>query len=159
MTPDGKEFRLRAGVGWQEGLVGSATVDVELNSQAGFTLAGQRSVIVEELPNESRFSGPALLLDHGIVSGMSCVIAGRPGSLFGVLGAHTLKKRRFSDDDVHFLEAIANVVGQSVQRFNAEAERMRSEDQLRRSRDMFLTSSRTIHSGSIWWIPSSAFRR
>lgn len=137
LTPDGKEFRLRAGVGWREGLVGSATVDVELNSQAGFTLASQRSVIVEELPNESRFSGPALLLDHGIVSGMSCVIAGRPGSLCGVLGAHTLKKRRFSDDDVHFLEAIANVVGQSVQRFNAEAERMRSEDQLRRSRDMF----------------------
>ncbi|MBX3319449.1 MAG: response regulator [Nitrospira sp.] len=138
LSSDGKEFRLRAGVGWREGLVGDATVGAELNSQAGFTLASQGSVIVEELESESRFSGPGLLLDHGIVSGMSCVIAGRPGSRFGVLGAHTLKKRRFSDDDVHFLEAIANVVGQSVQRFNAEAERKRSEDQLRRSRDMFL---------------------
>ncbi|GKS62826.1 hypothetical protein YTPLAS72_01300 [Nitrospira sp.] len=138
LSPDGKEFRLRAGVGWREGLVGDATVGAELNSQVGFTLASQGSVIVEELGSESRFSGPRLLLDHGIVSGMSCVIAGRPGSRFGVLGAHTLKKRRFSDDDVHFLEAIANVFGQSVQRFNAEAERKRSEDQLRRSRDMFL---------------------
>lgn len=137
LSPDGKEFRLRAGVGWREGLVGYAMVGAELNSQVGFTLASQGSVIVEELGSESRFSGPGLLLDHGIVSSMSCVIAGRTGSRFGVLGAHTLKKRRFSDDDVHFLEAIANVVGQSVQRFNAEAERKRSEDQLRRSRDMF----------------------
>ena len=137
LTPDEKQFRFRAGVGWREGLGGTAMVDAEVTSQAGFTLAGQCSVIVEELRSESRFSGPTLLLDHGIVSGISCVIAGQPGSGYGVLGVHTLKKRRFSDDDVHFLEAIANVLGQSVQRFNAETERKRSEDQLRRSRDMF----------------------
>jgi len=138
LAPDGKHLKLRAGVGWREGLVGSAMVDADHASQAGFTLMSQRPVVVADLRDESRFSGPALLTDHGVVSGMSCIIAGKPNSPYGVLGVHTSHKRSFSQDDVHFLEAIANVVGQSVQRFCAERERNRMVDELRRSRDMFL---------------------
>ncbi|QPD04495.1 MAG: membrane protein of unknown function [Candidatus Nitrospira kreftii] len=138
LMPNGKQLRLRAGVGWREGLVGSATVGTEPASQAGFTLMCHSSVIVEDLRSEPRFSGTALLTDHGIVSGMSCIIAGAPNAPYGVLGVHTAHKRSFSQDDVHFLESIANVVAQSVQRFYAETERIRSVEELRRSRDMFL---------------------
>ena len=138
LTPDGEQFRLRAGVGWQEGLVGSALIDADLASQPGFTLMSEAPVIVADLRTESRFCGPAFLTDHGVVSGMSCVIAGAVDSSYGILGVHTVQTRSFSTDDVHFMEALANVVGQSVQRFNAEADRRRSEEELRRSRDMFL---------------------
>ena len=138
LTPDGKHLSLKAGVGWRQGLVGSAMVDADLTSQAGFTLMSETPVIVEDLRVESRFSGPTLLTEHGVVSGMSCVICGAVGSPYGILGVHTVRTRSFSTDDVHFVEAIANVVGQSVQRFNSERERKRSEDQLRRSRDTFL---------------------
>jgi PAS domain S-box-containing protein len=135
---DGKQLKLRAGVGWRDGLVGSAIVGTELTSQAGFTLMCHAPVIVADLRSEPRFSGPALLTDHGVVSGMSCIIAGTPDSPFGILGVHTAQKRSFSEDDVHFLESIANVVAQSVQRFYAETELRRSVEQLRRSRDTFL---------------------
>jgi PAS domain S-box-containing protein len=117
---DGTQLKLRAGVGWREGLVGSAIVGTELTSQAGFTLRCHAPVIVADLRSEPRFSGPALLTDHGVVSGMSCIIAGAQDSPYGVLGVHTANKRAFSEDDVHFLESIANVVAQSVQRFSAE---------------------------------------
>jgi PAS domain S-box-containing protein len=135
---DGTQLKLRAGVGWREGLVGSAIVGTEVTSQAGFTLMCHSPVIVADLQSEPRFSAPALLTDHGVVSGMSCIIAGGLDSPYGVLGAHTAQKRTFLEDDVHFLESIANVVAQSVQRFYAETERKRIVDQLRSSRDTFL---------------------
>ncbi|MCK5091730.1 MAG: GAF domain-containing protein, partial [Gammaproteobacteria bacterium] len=71
LLPDGKALVLRAGVGWKEGLVGQAIVGTGMDSQAGYTLACQDPVIVEDLRQETRFTGPQLLHDHGVVSGMS----------------------------------------------------------------------------------------
>ena len=88
-------FVLRAGVGWQEGLVGQVTVSAGTNSQAGYALLCKEPVIVNDLRTEERFNGPPLLRDHGVVSGMS-VIIGRSDRPFGVLGAHTAKARAFS---------------------------------------------------------------
>ncbi|GEM_PF-2322954 len=115
LLPDGQTLRLVAGVGWQPGLVGSATVSADLNSQAGYTLAVNEPVIVEDLRTETRFSGPALLREHGVVSGMSTIIAGMDHS-FGVLGVHTRRHRVFSADDVHCLQAVANILAEAIQR-------------------------------------------
>ena len=43
------------------------------------------------------------------------VIIGRSDRPFGVLGAHTAKARVFSQDDIHFLQAIANVLSQVIE--------------------------------------------
>ncbi len=115
----GQELLLRAGVGWQEGLVGRATVSAGMDSQAGYTLASAHPVIVEDLRTETRFHGPPLLHDHGVVSGLSVAIPGRDQP-WGVLGAHTMRQRRFSEDDVHFLQAVANVLAEAVRRHQAE---------------------------------------
>ncbi len=58
LLPDGLALQLRAGVGWRDGLVGNATVDAELGSQAGFTLHSDAPVIVEDLRTETRFHAP-----------------------------------------------------------------------------------------------------
>jgi PAS domain S-box-containing protein len=39
---------------------------------------------------------------------------------FGVLGAHTVKQRRFTPDDAHFLQAMAGVIGAAFERRRAE---------------------------------------
>jgi len=119
LLPDGESLLLLAGVGWMEGLVGQATVGTESNSQAAYTLLSNEPIVVEDLRTESRFSGPPLLFDHQVVSGLSVVIRGgdRP---FGVLGAHTSKRRAFCEDDVHFLQAAANVLSTAIQRKQAE---------------------------------------
>ena len=121
LLPDGEALRLRAGVGWKEGSVGRAIVNAGIHSQAGYTLLSAAPVIAEDLRTETRFSGPPLLHDHGIVSGMSVIISGA-GRPFGVLGAHTVKQRTFSRDDVYFLEAVANVLGEAIERKKAEDE-------------------------------------
>lgn len=115
VLPDGKELLLRAGVGWKEGSVGHATVGAGLDSQAGYTLVTSEPVILEDLRRETRFTGPPLLRDHGVISGMSVTIKGR-NSPFGVLSAHTRRPRKFDRDDAHFLESVANVLANIVEK-------------------------------------------
>jgi len=119
LLPDGTALVLRAGVGWKEGCVGSARVGAGTDSQAGYTLLSNEPVIVEDLRTETRFTGSALLRDHGVVSGMSVIIHGRE-SPFGVLGAHTTRRRTFTQDDIHFLEAVGNVLATAIERTLAE---------------------------------------
>jgi len=119
LLPGGTELLLRAGVGWKEGLVGKATMGADLDSQVGYTLLSEEPVIVENLGAEPRFSGPPLLREHGVVSGMSVVIRGWVGP-FGVLGAHAKERRVFTEDDVNFLQAVANVLAAAVEREQSE---------------------------------------
>ncbi len=119
LLPDGETLLLRAGVGWMEGLVGQATIGTESDSQAGYTLLSNEPIVVEDLRTESRFSGPPLLFDHQVVSGLSVVISGG-GRPFGVFGIHTSERRTFSEDDIHFLQAAANVLAAAIQRKQAE---------------------------------------
>lgn len=121
LLPEQDALLLRAGVGWKEGLVGHATVSSGAQSQAGYTLHSDQPVIVEDLRTETRFRGPALLEEHGVVSGMSIVIQG-PHKPFGVLGVHVVKRRVFTQDDIHFLQSVANVIGEAIERTRAEQE-------------------------------------
>ena len=43
-----------------------------------------------------------------------------PGRPFGVLGAYSTRQQLFSGDDVHFLQAIANVLGAALERRRTE---------------------------------------
>jgi hypothetical protein len=126
-------------VGWKEGVVGSATVGIGRESQAGYTLEKRRPVIVQDLESEKRFSDPSLLLDHGVVSGISVpMIYGE--DVYGVMGAHTKRHRDFTESDVNFLESIANIVTTGFARRRAEEELQRHAMQLEHSnklKDLF----------------------
>ncbi|QMS87219.1 PAS domain-containing protein [Nostoc edaphicum CCNP1411] len=127
MLPDDGRLLLRAGVGWQPGLVGKATVSAGSNSQAGYTLLSHEPVIVDDLSAETRFNGPPLLHDHQVVSGISVVIHGKERP-FGVFGAHTTRHHTFTKDDVSCLQAVANILATAI-------ERQRVEDALRESEE------------------------
>lgn len=124
LLPDGRALRLRAGVGWNPDLLGKGTVDAGVNSQAGYTLLSSHPVVVRDLRSETRFTGPPLLHDHGVISGMSVVIPGEQGP-FGVLGVHSCQERLFSANDVYFLEAVANALATAIRRSVAEEDRGR----------------------------------
>jgi PAS domain S-box-containing protein len=113
LLPGNEALLLRAGFGWRDGQVGQAVVSTGTNSQAGYTLLCKEPVIVKDLLSEARFSGPPLLREHGVVSGVS-VIIGLKDRPFGILGAHSAKARVFSRNDVQFLQAVANVLSQVI---------------------------------------------
>src|SRR5690606_23206608 len=122
LLPGGESLLLRAGEGWKEGLVGQAVVSADLNSQAGYTLVSDDPVSVKDLSRESRFAGSPLLIDHQVVSGMSCIIRDQEGKPHGVLGVHTASSREFREKEVEFLQAMANILASAIHRKNIETQ-------------------------------------
>jgi PAS domain S-box-containing protein len=143
LLPDGSGLRLRAGVGWAEGLVGKAIVSAGLDSQAGYTLKASKPVvagdlmthepvIVDDLRKETRFKGPELLQQHGVVSGISVIIPDQPKRPYGVMGAHTTTHRAFTaDEDAHFVQDMANVLATAIRHRRAEGALRESERRFR----------------------------
>lgn len=121
LLPDDSALLLRAGVGWNPGVVGSTLVETGTMSQAGYTLLRDDVVLVDDLAGETRFTGPELLVEHGVRSGVSTVIRD-DGRHYGVLGVHTRTVRRFSPSDGQFLDAMANVLAAALRLERAEAE-------------------------------------
>ncbi|HEV8054611.1 MAG TPA: GAF domain-containing protein, partial [Candidatus Limnocylindrales bacterium] len=118
LRPDNR-LMLVAGLGWKKGLIGNATVKAGLGSQGGYTLATVGAVVLDDLATETRFRPPPLLVNHGVVSGLTVVI-GSPQAAYGVLGAHTDHHRVFAEEDVNFLQTVANVLAAAIERQEGE---------------------------------------
>jgi PAS domain S-box-containing protein len=120
LLPGDIELLLRAGIGWNAGLVGTALVSTGHESQAGFSLSANTPIVVEELSADTRFNGSSLLRDHGVVSGMTTKIAGPDGRSYGVIGVHTARRRKFNAHDVSLLTSVANIVAGAIQRHQSD---------------------------------------
>ena len=58
--PAEQRFLVRAGIGWDPGVVGSATIGADIASPAGYALRTGKAVISNHLENEERFRTPEL---------------------------------------------------------------------------------------------------
>ncbi|WP_123624067.1 ATP-binding protein [Halorubrum sp. CSM-61] len=122
LDANGDELLLRQGVGWDDGLVGEAAVSaVENDSQAAYTLENDHPIVVEDLETETRFGGPDLLRTHDVRSGVSTVI-GPFDEPWGILGTHDTEARTFTDEDVTFVQSVANVLAEAIERHRYQAE-------------------------------------
>jgi two-component sensor histidine kinase len=125
--PAQKRFLVRAGVGWDPGVVGVATVGADLESPSGFALRTGKPVISNHLENEQRFRTPELLVEHGIRRAMNVILQG-DGSPYGVLEVDSRSEGEFSEHDIAFLQGAANILGMAI-------ERQRHEIQLKAALD------------------------
>jgi PAS domain S-box-containing protein len=116
LLPDAGQLRLRAGVGWRQGLVGRAIVDGDAGSLFGHALKSASPLVSEEISWPTDLRVPPLLVDHGVVSGMSVIIGALDGGAWGLLGAYAAARRRFSAEDVNFLQAVAHVLAAAIHR-------------------------------------------
>jgi two-component sensor histidine kinase len=103
-----------AGVGWEEGIVGSASVGADLASPAGYALRTGKPVISNHLENEQRFRTPELLSEHGIHRAMNVILQG-DGAPFGVLEVDSKSEGEFSERDIAFLQGAANILGMAIE--------------------------------------------
>jgi len=127
---EAEDLHLRQGVGWDEGVVGEATVSaVDRNSQAAHTLDATHPIVVENLDAETRFDGPDLLTDHDVKSGISTII-GPTDEPWGILGTHDTDRRDFSEHDVTFVKSVANIVAAGIGRHRSEEELRRQHERL-----------------------------
>jgi two-component sensor histidine kinase len=112
--PAENRLLVRAGVGWDEGVVGHASVGVDLALPAGYALRTGKPVISNHLENEQRFRTPELLVEHGIRRAMNVILQG-DGSPFGVLEVDSRSEGEFSERDVAFLQGAANILGMAIE--------------------------------------------
>ena len=112
--PAENRLLVRAGVGWADGVVGSATVGADLESPAGFALHTGKPVISNHLELETRFRTPELLIDHGVHRAMNVILQG-DGRPFGVLEVDSRSEGEFGEHDIAFLQGAANILGMAIE--------------------------------------------
>ncbi len=127
--PDDEDLLVRAVHGWDDELVDSASIGIERDSQAGYTLLSEEPVVVEDLATEERFDSDWLLDAADVVGGISAII-GSPDEPWGVLGSHDTEPRSYADYDVQFVQSIAHILATVFQRRERERRLGRSEAML-----------------------------
>jgi signal transduction histidine kinase/DNA-binding response OmpR family regulator len=128
LDPDGGALVVRVGLGG-EAAGGRITVGAGTDSLAGFTLLSREPVVVPDFATETRFAVSPLVRELGVHSGVSVVIQGE-GHPFGTLVVLGDRPRGFSRDDVHFLQAVANVLAATIQRKSDEQALAATRDEL-----------------------------
>ncbi|WP_342303739.1 ATP-binding protein [Methanolobus sp. ZRKC5] len=109
-----------AGVGWgEECHSDSETENDGKNIIFCYTLYSGERAIVHENKTQKKFSGLSLLKDQGIVSGIDAII-GSKDKPFGTMNVHTTQKRVFTNDDMHFVQSVTNVLAESLSRKETE---------------------------------------
>ncbi len=131
---------LRSGVGWKEGTLHDATLQTGLAAHANATSRLGTPLVITNLKEETGVSVAKTLKQQGILSGVSVPIA-REDRVLGVVGVYTDGKRSFTSDDIHTLQAVANVLGLAIERKRLEMELRETVEQLAdtdRRKDEFL---------------------
>ncbi|HEU4886651.1 MAG TPA: EAL domain-containing protein, partial [Thermoanaerobaculia bacterium] len=83
-----------------------------------------------KLDEETRFKASHLRAHHGVRSGAGVVIRTRYGP-FGVILAYASEERTFTDYELAFLRATANIAGEAISRAKTEQALRKSEARLR----------------------------
>ncbi len=120
LLPGDADLLLRAGFGWKPGCIGSIVTSTENGNYARRTLDSAGPLVVADFAAETRFTIPQYLREHGCVSGMSTVIAGRDGRAYGILGVCATARRSFDVQDTSFLAAVGDLVAGAIQRRQLE---------------------------------------
>ncbi len=120
LEPDGNSLRAIAISGLPDECLHNL-VPAEDGSMGRFVLNSAEPVIVRDLRKITQFEVPPYLSEVQALSGISLVIQGSSGP-WGILQAHCKRVRTFGEDDFHFLQSVANIIGAADQRRATEAE-------------------------------------
>lgn len=112
LLPAGDSLLLQGGVGWNQDIIGRTVFDTNKNTFTGFALSSSEPVIIEDLRRETRFTIPAQLSDHGLVSGLCARIPCGYQS-FGVIAAFSTESRAFNQDQLSSLRVVAGMLAVS----------------------------------------------
>jgi len=115
---DGQRLHLRAGLAGRD-LTAADRSSATRESHAGAALESGLHVIVDDWSSERRFTMPSVLSVLEPRSSLAVPIAGKEQP-FGVLDIHATEPSRFTPQDVHFVQASANVLADAIERHAAD---------------------------------------
>jgi len=110
---------LRAGAGRMSDYLGTALAAAS-ESHLGVALLQEQRVIVDDF-DESPMRRPQILPYAQARSAVAVVISGRERP-YGVLAAHAAEAGRFSEEDAHFIQGVANLLAATIEQERSRAE-------------------------------------
>ena len=132
--PATSDFLVRAGIGWQDGVVGQVVLGSDLASPAGYAFRTKLPVISNHLAREERFRTPALLAEHGIHRALNVIIEDGGGVPYGVLEVDSTDRNEFNERDIAFIQSVANATAAAVRHHVRDTAR----DLLLRDKDVLM---------------------
>jgi two-component sensor histidine kinase len=106
-----------AGLGWADGVVGSAVLSTDMRSAPGRAFQTGEPVTVKNLYQQDEYVASDLLKEHKIIS-LTNVPVLIDGAAWGVLEVDSTTERDFSEDTTDFMTAVAALLGSFVRRFS-----------------------------------------
>jgi GAF domain-containing protein len=95
LKEDGQTLFVRAGVGWNPGVVGEATVKASDETSEAHALKTCEPMISPDIAKETRFSYPPFLVDNGVKAVANVPIIGADGNPpFGILQIDSREPRQ-----------------------------------------------------------------
>jgi len=135
LEPDGQAFRVASGVGLLPEEPLGALLPNRPDTPPGFLAAqGGKAVVVSDYASEARFRPPGAYKRHGLVSALGVPLLDK-GRVVGALTVRSRQAQRFGDDETRFLESLANLLTNILQRAQSDealrhAQRLESVGQL-----------------------------
>jgi signal transduction histidine kinase len=108
-------FQLRTATGPSDGATQFGRAAIEANSLEHFTIVSPDPLVIEDLKTETRFQPPEHYLEQGMTSGLS-MLMGTVESSYGVIEVFSRKSQIFSQNDIFFMQSIANILATALQR-------------------------------------------
>jgi PAS domain S-box-containing protein len=123
--PATHDFTQRAGHVFDSPIIPATT-----DTQSGYALLNNRPVIVNDYRLDERFAITRKMMPPIIGAGIVVPVRGHHTS-FGVISALSTRPRTFTDTDVQFLRAIANILAEAMERETANRAVVESEARYR----------------------------
>jgi len=115
---DGERLFVRAGIGWQPGIVGKMRLPMSERSSESYSITAGEPVISQDINKEDRFDFADFLKEHGVVSLVNVPIFLPGGKAYGLLQVDSCTRRDFDQQDIEFLRTYSSILGPVIDRLH-----------------------------------------
>ncbi len=112
VVPGANEVRYAAGIGWETSDE-VTPIDARAQSYIDSVMNSPNPVRIEDITRETRLQISSALRRRGVVSTITCGLRGLRGN-WGIVSAHSLEPRHFTDDECAFLNELANALSLAI---------------------------------------------
>lgn len=128
LLPGAGAMVLRSKVGWDE-LACDLVLPLGAGTAARHLIERNEPVSIVDIPGDKRFEKSWVLRQYGVATMLSAIIRGQQQP-WGILSVHSLTHRSFTNDDLEFLQSMANVLALAIERAAHEAAERREKENL-----------------------------
>jgi signal transduction histidine kinase len=120
-------MHLKTAYGWDND---PSPITVQPHSLEYFIFMAQGPVTLEDVPKQEHSVFSDWLSEHQVTGGI-CVLIPGPEKPYGILGVFSRQKDTFTQEDMFFLQSIANIIALSIRNNHADTEWKMVQDDLK----------------------------